>query len=157
MLPATPHDALVDFDLSVRIAAGRDDVFSLLADVQGSATGPGSPVLAMDKIPPGPTRVGTRWREVVRLGPLVHMTVWSQVTECVARQRLAMDFRSGGMRGWLCYFLAGDDSTTTLRQREHIELQGPLQVLDGVVRRVLEPRLVARLDEIRVLVESRRR
>lgn len=145
----------MDFDLSVRIDADPELVYAVLADVQRYATGPGSPVLAMDKAPPGPTRVGTRWREVVHVGPLLNMTMWSQVTECAAGRRLQMDFHGGGMRGWLRYTLATPcPGPTMLRQEEHLELQGPLRIFDALVARLLEPRLTARLDHIRSLIEA---
>jgi hypothetical protein len=59
----------VRFDESVREAASPSEVDEVLADVQDWALSPRSPVKAMVTMPPGPTRVGTRWREVVRLGP----------------------------------------------------------------------------------------
>lgn len=146
---------MVDFDLSVHIDADRKLVYAVLADVQRYATGPGSPVLAMDKEPRGPTRVGTRWREVVRVGPLLRMTMWSRVTECAEGRHLQMDFHGGGMRGWLRYTLATPcPGQTMLRQEEHLELQGPLRVFGALVARLLEPRLAVRLDHIRALVEA---
>lgn len=145
----------MDVDLSVHIAADREVVYAVLADAQQYATGPGSPVLIMDKAPPGPTRVGTRWREVVHVGPFLNMTMWSRVTECTPGRRLQMDFRGGGMRGWLRYTVADDGpGATMLRQEEHLELLGPLRVFDSIVAWLLEPRLIARLDEIRTLIEA---
>jgi hypothetical protein len=145
----------MDFDASVHIEADRELVYAVLADVQQCATGPGSPVLMMEKMPPGPTRVGTRWREVVHVGPLLHMTMRSQVTECAVGRHLQMDFRGGGMRGWLRYTLADDGpGATMLRHEEHLELLGPLRVFDAFVARLLAPRLIARLDHLRALIEA---
>lgn len=144
----------MDFDLSVRIEADRDVIFAVLADVQRYATGPDSPVLAMEKTPSGETVVGTRWREVVRPGPFLHMTIRSEVTECVAGRLLQMDFHGGGMRGWLRYTLDEDGpGASTLRQEEHVDLRGPLRLFDAIAARMLKRRLVTRLDEIRVLIE----
>jgi hypothetical protein len=80
------------FDDSIEINASRGEVFALLADVQRGATGPGSPVLAMEMNPPGETAVGTRWREVIRLGPGLRMTKGSQATAVEPDRLLALRF-----------------------------------------------------------------
>lgn len=43
----------MDFDESVRIRCRPEDVMALVSDIQRWAVGPGSPVAAMDKLPPG--------------------------------------------------------------------------------------------------------
>lgn len=69
----------MDYDLSVTICRPPDVVYATLADIQRYVQ-PGSPVPEMEKIPPGPTTVGTRWREVIRLAPFLTMTIWSEAT-----------------------------------------------------------------------------
>ncbi len=147
----------MEFDLSVPIRGDANAVFALLADVQRYATGPGSAVRSMTKTPSGRTGVGTRWREVVRIGPGARLTMHSEVTECVPGRRLAMRFHGGGMAGSLRYTITdAGGGNVRLRQEETLELRGPLRPLRGVVRRMLEPRLRRRLVEIRDLVETSR-
>jgi hypothetical protein len=93
----------MEFDASVRITRSTAEVFAKLADIQESVQPPESPVAAMEKIPPGPTAVGTRWREVVRLGPWFRMTRWSEVTAIEPGKMLAERFWGGSMRGTLVY------------------------------------------------------
>lgn len=126
----------------------------MLTDVDRYATGPGSSVAKMEKIPPGQTCVGTRWREVVRLGRIAHMTIWSEVTDVEPDRRLAMDFRGPAMEGHLVYTLTSIDGTTMLRQQETLEMKGLAWVASGVVRTMLGKRLVGRLADIRDMLEA---
>lgn len=145
----------MDFDLSIEIRRPAADVFAFLADVQRYGDHrPGSLVPIMEKVPAGTTRLGTRWHEVVRLGPFAHMTIWSEVTALDPPRRLGERFHAWWMEGRLEYTIECAGEGSTLRQREYLEPRGPLRALDGVVRRMLRPNLVRRLAGIRDLLES---
>ncbi len=144
----------MDFDESVRIARPAADVFAFLADIQ-AALEPGTPVLEMEKIPPGPTRVGTRWREVVRLSPLHTMTIWSEVTAVEPDRFLAVRYQGGSMEGTLTYEIMPGDDVTILRQQESLVAVGWLRPLGWLVRRMLWPRVRDRLIGIRDDLERR--
>jgi hypothetical protein len=71
----------MDFDLSTEIAAPPEHVFDHLAEAQDQGAEPRSMVLAMEKIPPGPTELdtvaisgrgdhGTSMRRAPRCGPV---------------------------------------------------------------------------------------
>lgn len=143
----------MQFDSSVTVRRAAADVFALLADVQRYATGPGSPVAAMDKVPEGPTAVGTRWREVIKLGPGMRMTIWSEVTECEPDHLLAEQWSGGGMRGTLKYRIEEEVAGTVLRQTKSMEAIGWLRPLQRVIDRMLAPREQARLEEIARMLE----
>lgn len=64
-----PTGAGLAFDLSVRIRGPAPEVFALLADVQDAEPLPRRATLRMVKDPPGPTAIGTRWHEAVRIAP----------------------------------------------------------------------------------------
>ncbi len=117
----------VRFDGSVRIERSAQDVFALLADVQDFATVPGSPVAVMEKTPQGPTAVGTRWREVVRLGLGRTLTMWSEVTAIEPGRLLVLRLWGGNMRGDLVYTLTPCDTHTVLRQQETLVTSGVLR------------------------------
>lgn len=68
----------MEFDLSVRIGRPPEAVYAMLADIQ-QYVDPAPVVPEMEKIPPGPIAVGTRWREIVRLLPGVTITMWTEV------------------------------------------------------------------------------
>jgi hypothetical protein len=145
---------LLLFDEAVRIARPPKEVFALLTDVQDHAVQPGSSVLLMEKIPPGPTAVGTRWREVIRLGLGLTMTMWSEVTAVSENRMLAERFWGSGMRGTLVYTISADDGGCLLRQKETMEAVGWLRPFTGVLGAALRPRLHARLKSIRRHLEA---
>lgn len=138
------------FDLSVAIGRPPAAVFAFLADVQEHT----SAGIRMTKIPPGPTAAGTRWHEQVRLMPGWWMTVDSVVTEIDGPAVLGMDFRSIWCTGHLTYIIEPAPQGSTLHQREILRPRWPLRPLAAWIDAGLRPRLLARLAEIRAVLES---
>lgn len=141
------------FDGSVHINRPPQDVLAFLLDIQDHALAPGSPVAAMDKIPPGPTRVGTRWREVVRLGPGARMTMWSEAIALEPGRSLDLRFWGGSMRGTIRYTVSPEGGRTTLRQQESLSAVGWLAPFERLAAAMLAPRLRARLLDIKTALE----
>lgn len=128
-------------------------VFAWLADVQDHAVYPGSPVAAMPKTPSGPTAVGTRWDEVVRLGP-VRMTLVSVVTAIEAGRRLEMRFRGPFQDGDLRYTFHPEDGATRLRQRMTLRIRyAPRPIARRMAAR-FETRVRTRLEGVRAAIEA---
>ena len=144
----------MEFDETVRIRRPVPDVFAFLLDVQDRAIGPDSPVLEMTKTPPGPTRIGTRWRELVRLAPGLRLTMHSRVTAVDPDRLLALRFRGGHMQGDLRYTVTGETGTTLLRQQERMAATGWLRLAGRPLGAALARRLHLRLHEIRMVLES---
>lgn len=144
----------MEFDLSIPIRRSPEAVYAVLADIQRYAGGTGSPVPEMEKIPPGETRIGTRWREVVRLLPFRTMTVWSEVVAAVPGRRLTETFHGPWMTGRLAYEIEPTPDGAVLHQRETLTPHGPLRLMAGRMERMLRPRLIARLAAIRDLLEK---
>jgi hypothetical protein len=144
----------VDYDMAVTIRRSPEDVYALLDDIQDHIHAPGSPVPEMEKIPPGPARAGTRWREVVRLFPGLTMTMWSEVVAVEAGRRLDETFRGPWMTGRLAYEIEPVPGGSILHQRETLTPHGPLRLVAGVMNRMLRPRLETRLEAIREVLES---
>jgi len=145
----------VDFDLAVRIRRRPSDVLAFFIDLQDHVDrSPSSPVPELEKIPPGPTHVGTRWREVVRLAPGVRMTVWSEVATLEPGSRMTETFWSSWMRGTLDYTVVAEGRGTLLRQRETLTPKGPLRLFDRPIAAMLGPAVIRRLEAIRDLLEA---
>lgn len=142
------------FDETISIAAPPSVVFALLADIQDTATGPGSPVSAMDKIPAGPTHVGTRWREVVRLGLGLRLTMWTETIAVEPDRQLMLRFWGGSMRGEITYTIEPSDGGAVLRHEEWMHAVGWLRPLDVLLGRMLAPRIHRRLEAIRDHLEG---
>jgi hypothetical protein len=143
----------VDFDLAVTIHRPPEATWALLDDIQDHVR-PDSPVPEMEKIPPGPVRVGTRWREVVRLAPFLTMTMWTEVTAVERGRLLGETFRGPWMTGRLTYEIEPVAEGCVLHQRETLAPHGPLRMVTGTMDRMLRPRLTARLESIRDLLEA---
>lgn len=142
------------FDLSVAVARTPQEVFAWLADVQDHEPIPRRTVVRMVKEPPGPTRVGTRWHEQVKLAPGWWLRVESIATRVEDPDRLEMDFRSPWFCGHLAYELDEAETGTVLHQRETIRLRAPLGWLTPLVERSLRSHLVERLGDIRAVLEG---
>jgi uncharacterized protein YndB with AHSA1/START domain len=146
----------VRFDLSVVVRRPPSAVFAVLADPQDygdhSAT---SRVPVLTKSPAGPTGVGTRWHEVVRVAPFLRMTIRTVVTAIEANRRIVLDFAASWMHGTLEYtFEPTADGGAVLRQQETLIPRGPLRLADRAIARMLRPNLVQRLEAIRDLLEA---
>lgn len=151
MLPAGE----MRFELSVGIRRSPDDVFLFLRDKDKHAREPDSPVLVLEQTTPGPAGVGTRYREVVRMLPLVRGEIRSVVTRFEPGVRLEEEFEGFGMRGHLAYRFVPERGGTRLVQKETIYLRSPLlRAFRPAVERLLRQRLPARLEMIRTALED---
>jgi hypothetical protein len=149
----------VVFEGRVTARCRAEEAFDLLATKERTAVGPGSPVLRLDKEPPGRTEVGSRWTEVVRLGPLARMTIRSVATVVDPPHHLAETFVGPGFRGQLAYRfepVAGPTGdATVLHQHQEFTLTGPLRrPAAWLVRRAWRPRAEQRLQAIRGALEG---
>jgi hypothetical protein len=123
----------VNFNLSIWINRPPGEVFALLRDKDEYLQKPGSPVLALDRLTPGPVRVGTRYREVVRMLPGVRGEIRSVVTRFEPPARLEESFAGAGMAGNLAYEFVPDDGGTRLVQRERLVARGWLAPLSPFI------------------------
>ena len=127
----------------------------MLADVQDWGKDERAALVpVMEKITPGPTRVGTRWHEVIQLAPHVTMTVWSEVVAIEQDRLLDERFWAWWMRGRLEYTMTPTDGGTVLRQRERLEPRGPFRLIDGLIARQLGPAIETRLRAIGRMLEE---
>ncbi len=143
------------FDYSVTIRRPPRAVFAMLADVQDWGKAERAALVpVMETVTPGPTRVGTRWHEVIRLAPHITMTVWSEVVgieqDCLLDER----FWAWWMRGRLEYTVTPTDGGAVLRQRERLEPRGPFRLVDTLIARQLGPAIEGRLRAIARMLEA---
>lgn len=143
------------FDLPVTIDRSPDDVFGFLAYKDRYPQLPGSPVLVLEKLTPGAPGVDTRYREVVRVLPLVSKEILSRVTRFEPPRFLEEDFVGPGpMRGHLAYEFSEANGGTLLVQRETLEVVGPWRLFSPVVERMLGRQLRNRLEGLKSVLES---
>lgn len=146
----------VVFEGSVEVECPAVEAFDFLVNTDRYATGPGSPVLCMERIPDAEARVGTRWREVVRLGCLGHMTVWSEIVALDPPTHLGLRFRLPGANGTLHYRIGpGLERQTCISQEQTFVVAGGLgPLLRWMIERLWKPRATERLHAIRATLES---
>ena len=142
------------FDLEMPIDRPPEVVFAFLSDVQDAEPIPRRASVRMVKDPAGPTAVGTRWHEQVRLVPGCWLHVESVVTQVDVPRRLGMDFRTHWFTGHLDYEVEPAGAACVLHQRETLVMRWPLRLLGPVMERQLGRHLVERLRDIRTLLES---
>lgn len=109
----------------------------------------------LDKITPGPVCVGTRYREVVQIFPFIAGEIFSEITRFEPPEWLDEQFEGPGpMDGHLSYQFTPHRDGTRLVQREKLQMRGFTRVFEPLVKRILEPQLLNRLDEIKMILES---
>lgn len=141
------------FDLSIAIRRQPADVFAFLADVQDAEPIPRRAAVKMVKEPSGPTAVGTRWHERVRMAPGLWLHIESVVTKIAPPSWLGMDFHSNWFAGHLTYEIRAAAGGSVLCQHETLQPRGPMRWLEKIIEPYLRRQLVRRLRDIQYLLE----
>jgi hypothetical protein len=142
------------FELSIYINRPPADVFTFLRDKHAFPQEPGSPVLILDKTSPGPARLGTHYREVVQMFPGIRGEILSEITRFEPCSHLEEDFHGAGMEGHLAYEFIRSGEGTQLIQRYTLHARGFLKISSPLMRWMLAPRLLERLETIKSVLES---
>ena len=142
------------FQLSVCIERPPADVFAFLRDKDLYPQEPGSPVLVLEKTTAGGPSVGTRYREVVQMLPLVRGEILSEITRYEPDRFLEERFRGAGMQGQLLYEFVPRAGGTELIQRETLQPLGVLRLVGPLMKQMLDRRLRERLEGIKSILES---
>jgi hypothetical protein len=114
----------------------------------------GSVVPAYDKVAAGPTGVGTRYREVVRLLPLVTGKILSEITRYEPGHCLGYRFSGLGMNGDLVYDFKATGEGTLVWQRQSLRPRGLLALFSAPIRAAFTKAAGRRLRGIKELLES---
>lgn len=145
----------MEIDVAVSIGRPPAVVFAFLADIQdqvGEASR--SIVPELEKVTAGPTRVGTTWREVVRVAPGLRFTIWSEATAVEPDRRLEETFAARWMHGSVAYEITPTATGCVLRQRQVVTPRGPLRPVDPLLAGAFRARVEARLAGIRDHLEA---
>ncbi|MBN1641964.1 MAG: SRPBCC family protein [Anaerolineae bacterium] len=142
------------FERTISIDRTPADVFAFLRDKDTYPQAPGSPVLLLERTTGAPVGVGTRYREVVRMFPLVQGEIWSEITRYEPPCALEERFWGTGVEGHLAYEFRPEGEGTRLVQRETIRFKGLMAVIEPLIRPMFLARIEARLVGIRDDLES---
>lgn len=140
---------MIVWSSSIDIHRPPEVVFEFLANIQDVQQSDDSPVLALDLVTEGPPRVGSRYREVVQMMPLIKGEIISEITAFDHPRVLEMAWSGPGMTGTDRYELATIQDGTTLNHKKCVSFPGALRVMEPIMRIPLIPRLEERLVEIK--------
>ena len=144
----------MEFELAITINRPQEDIFIFLRDKDQHKQKECSPVLVLERITDAPVKVGTKYREVVQMLPFYKSEILSVITRYEPYEYLEEDFYSKGMKGHLAYQFIDIEGSTKLIQRERIFFSFPINLINPVIKKVLHRKLLERLEEIKMELES---
>lgn len=145
---------MIVWSSSIEIQTPPELVFDFLANIQNVPQPEDSPVLALEMITEGPPRLGSRYREVVRMMPFIKGEIFSEITAFDFPRMLELTWKSSGMHGMDRYELDSRPSGTILKHTKHTSFLGILRIMEPILRLPLIPRLEERLVDIKRILEG---
>jgi hypothetical protein len=145
---------MIVWSSSITIQQPPEVVFDFLANIQDVEQPDDSPVLELEMLTEGPPGLGTRYREVVQMMPLVKGEILSEITAFEFPLVLEMTWHGAGMSGMDRYQLEDRMDKTVLKHTKYTSFLGILRFLEPVMRIPLIPRLEERLVEIKQILEE---
>jgi len=145
---------MIPWSSSIYIQRSPDEVFDFLANIQDVQQEKGSPVLTLDLITPGPTQIGSRYREVVQMLPFFRGEIFSEITAFESPRILEMSWIGPGMKGTDKYELSSTMDGTTLKHTKYTICLGVIRLMEPLIRGALIPRLEDRLVSIKLELEK---
>jgi hypothetical protein len=145
---------MIKWSSAIEIHQPPEVIFDFLANIQDVEQPEDSPVLALELLTEGPARLGSKYREVVQMMPLVKGEILSEITSFEFPHILEMTWHGAGMSGMDRYQLDNEIGKTTLKHIKLTSFHGILRLIEPVMRIPLIPRLEARLVEIKKILEE---
>ena len=139
-------------DLSVAIDRPVEQVFALIRDIDKQKHG--DRVVAIEKATPGSARIGTQYREMVRMPFGRQGELLIEITELDPPHRLSNRFEGPVMHGEIAYTLTPRDQGTLLHQQEEIAYTGWAWPANLLGRRALRAKVQRRLDGYKSQLEG---
>jgi len=145
---------MIVFRSSVEIRTRPDAVFSFLANLDRVQQAEGSPVVGLEYTTPGSPRLGSKYREVVRMLPFYKGEFISEITAFEPPLLLELTWTGPAMTGRDRYELTEIEDGTKLVHQKWTSARGVLRIMEPFMRRALLPRLEERLGGIKRILEE---
>ena len=139
------EDLIMNFKREIFIKCTPEEVFAFLRDKDLFPQEEDSPVLILERTTEGEVGVGTRYREVVRMFPMVEGEILSEIVAYEPPLVLEETFEGTGMKGRLRYEFQAKEGGTLLIQEERIEFLGWLGFIEPLIRGMFLKRIEWRL------------
>lgn len=146
---------MIQWSASIIIEKAPEAVFEFLANIQKVPQAEDSPILALELITDGPPRLGSKYREVVQMMPLVRGEILSEITAFKPPWVLELTWTGPGMSGVDRYDLKEHPEGTSVNHEKHTYSHGVVRIMEPLMRSALIPRLEQRLVSIKQLLETR--
>ena len=143
----------MEFHLSIEVNRPLTEVFAFLADMRNHPREQDSKVLLVEKTTPGPVGIGTRYREIVQMVPLVRVEMTSEVTRYEPNERVEITWHGGGMEGVLVYSFEAHRGGTILALHETVTPKGLMRLAEPVIHRSFDQTLASRLHGVKRTLE----
>lgn len=143
------------FERNITIHCKPEEAFVFLRDKDQYPQEPESPVLSLEKTTPGPVEIGTGYREVVQMFPLVKGEIRSTIQRYEPPRFLEESFEGTGMYGYLAYEFIPVVEGTRLIQRETIQFHGLFGLFSPLMGHMLLKAVESRLEGIKTILENR--
>jgi hypothetical protein len=140
--------------LSITIERSVDKVFGFLSDFENHHQESDSQVLLLEKLTPGPSRIGTRYREMVRMLPFITVEMITDVTQMKPNKSLEFTWSGGGMDGVLEYHFDPRDDWTIVEFKERVIPKGIMKLVGPLIKASFHKTMVNRLDGIKGFLEG---
>ena len=139
-------------DLSVAIDRPVEEVFAFIRDIDKQRHG--DRVASIEKVTPGSIRVGTQYRERVRMPFGRQGELLIEITKLDPPHQLSTRFQGPVMHGEIAYTLTPSDQGTHLHQLERISYTGWAWPANVLGRRPLRDKVRRRLDGFKAQLEG---
>jgi len=144
----------MEFRFTAIIKRACGEVYAFFRDIDQHAGQKGSRVPVYDKTTTGPVGVGTRYREVVQVLPLVRGEMLSEVTCYEEEKQLGYRFSGLGMEGELAYTFEPVEGGTRVVQAQSPHPRGMLRAFNWLIGRLFSAVAGQRLLGIKALLEQ---
>lgn len=145
----------MEFELSTIIHRPLREVFAFFRDIDQHAGQKGTIVPVYDKITPGLVGVGTRYREVVQVMPLITGEILTEVVGYQPDKQLAYSFVALGMAGELTYGFEATEEGTRVVQRQSLWPSGWMRLFSPIIGAMFSRMIGKRLAGIKGFLESK--
>lgn len=144
----------MEIKLSIAIEKSVDKVFDFLSDFENHHQESNSQVLLVEKLTPGPSRIGARYREMVQMLPFIKVEMITEVTQMKPHKRLEFTWSGGGMDGVLEYHFDPHDGWTNVEFKEKVIPKGIMKLVGPLIKASFHKTMVDRLDGIKGFLEG---
>jgi carbon monoxide dehydrogenase subunit G len=143
---------MIDFTNTISIERPISDVFSYLSDLEHIPEWNWA-IAETTKITPGPTTVGTRYRQT-RATPRP-ATEMLEITELDPHGRIEVRGVLADMPAHLTYVLEEQGSGTVLTNAVSLDAEGPVRLLAPLFSRRISQAVASNLNDLKARLEAR--